>query len=73
MRSHPEAGTVVVMADITALIMDDHEWFRRQFALLDDASTPEQLTAIWQPLAQRLETHATARGDHLLPGFAAPR
>ena len=61
------------MADITALIMDDHEWFRRQFALLDDASTPEQLSAIWQPLARRLETHAQRGGDHLLSGFAAAR
>lgn len=46
--------------DITALIMDDHEWFRRQFARLDDASKPAELAAVWEPLAVRLDTHAQA-------------
>jgi Hemerythrin HHE cation binding domain len=41
--------------DITSLIMDDHEWFRRQFAALDYAKTNEELAAIWEPLATRLE------------------
>ncbi len=47
-------------ADITALIMDDHEWFRRQFAALDDAQTAEELAAIWEPLATKLDVHADA-------------
>lgn len=51
-------------ADITALILDDHEWFRRQFAALDDARTPEEMSAVWQPLATRLDTHADAE-EHL--------
>ena len=47
-------------ADITSLIMDDHEWFRRRFAALDYATKNEDLAAIWGPLATRLETHAEA-------------
>ena len=48
------------MADITQLILDDHETFRRQFAALDDANGPEQLRAIWEPLAALLDVHAVA-------------
>lgn len=48
------------MADITDLIFEDHQWFRRQFFYLDDAHTVEELTAIWEPLATRLDTHADA-------------
>jgi hypothetical protein len=46
--------------DITSLIMDDHEWFRRQFAALDYATATEDLAAIWEPLAIKLDTHAQA-------------
>lgn len=55
--------------DITALIMDDHEWFRRQFARLDDASGPEELAAVWEPLATRLETHAQAEETVFYPAL----
>ncbi len=48
------------MADITQLILDDHETFRREFAALDDAVEPEQLRAIWEPLAALLDLHAAA-------------
>jgi hypothetical protein len=53
------------VADITALILDEHEWFRRQFAALDDlqARQPldvEAVRALWQPLADRLDVHAIA-------------
>jgi hypothetical protein len=48
------------MADITQLILDDHETFRREFAALDDANEPEQLRAIWDPLAALLDVHAAA-------------
>ncbi|MGH3922944.1 MAG: hemerythrin domain-containing protein [Pseudonocardiaceae bacterium] len=48
------------MSDITQLILDDHETFRREFAALDDASEPEQLRAIWEPLAALLDVHAVA-------------
>lgn len=55
------------MPDITALIMDDHEWFRRQFARLDDARTPAELAAVWTPLATRLDTHAEAEETIFYP------
>jgi hypothetical protein len=55
--------------DITALIMDDHEWFRRQFARLDDAQGEQELTAIWEPLATRLDTHAQAEETIFYPAL----
>jgi hypothetical protein len=48
------------MTDITQLILDDHETFRREFAALDDADGTEQLRAIWEPLAALLDVHAEA-------------
>jgi Hemerythrin HHE cation binding domain len=48
------------MADIVDLIFEDHQWFRRYFFLLDDAKSVDELTAIWGPLAIRLDTHADA-------------
>jgi hypothetical protein len=53
--------------DVTSLIMDDHEWFRRQFALLDDATSEADLAAIWTPLATRLDTHAEAEETVFYP------
>jgi Hemerythrin HHE cation binding domain len=55
--------------DITSLIMDDHEWFRRQFARLDDASDAEELGVIWEPLAIRLDTHAQAEETIFYPAL----
>jgi Hemerythrin HHE cation binding domain len=51
------------MADITALILADHEWFREQFAELDylQAQTPVNrgaLQRVWGPLADKLDVHA---------------
>ncbi|MBJ7339590.1 hemerythrin domain-containing protein [Mycolicibacterium sp.] len=51
------------MADITMLILADHEWFRKQFAKLDylQAATPvktEALERVWRPLADKLDVHA---------------
>lgn len=51
------------MADITRLILADHEWFREQFARLDDlqAHRPDDRAAlerIWGPLADKLDVHA---------------
>ena len=48
------------MADITQLILDDHETFRRNFAALDDTDEPEQVGEIWEPLAALLDLHAAA-------------
>lgn len=51
------------MADITTLILADHEWFREQFAKLDElqASTAVSRAAlekVWRPLADKLDVHA---------------
>jgi hypothetical protein len=52
-----------MVADITELILADHEWFREQFARLDDlqARAPVSRAAIervWRPLADKLDVHA---------------
>src|ERR1700728_684941 len=51
------------MADITMLILTDHDWFREQFAKLDDlqAQSPADQAAlerVWRPLADKLDVHA---------------
>src|SRR5689334_6449198 len=51
------------MTDITMLILADHEWFREQFARLDelqaqDADDPAALKRVWGPLADKLDVHA---------------
>ncbi|MFZ1175829.1 MAG: hemerythrin domain-containing protein [Mycobacterium sp.] len=51
------------MADITMLILADHDWFREQFAKLDylQAQTPVNragLERVWRPLADKLDVHA---------------
>jgi hypothetical protein len=51
------------MADITSLILADHNWFREQFARLDylQARTrvkPAALESVWRPLADKLDVHA---------------
>ena len=45
------------------LILDDHDWFREQFARLDElqAQTPvnqRALERVWRPLADKLDVHA---------------
>ena len=45
------------------LILADHDWFREQFAKLDDlqAQTPvnqRALERVWRPLADKLDVHA---------------
>ena len=51
------------MADITMLILADHDWFREQFARLDylQAQTTVDhaaLRRVWRPLADKLDVHA---------------
>ncbi|MEB4209328.1 hemerythrin domain-containing protein [Mycobacterium sp. 94-17] len=51
------------MADITMLILADHEWFRQQFARLDELQAqrpddPAALERVWRPLADKLDVHA---------------
>jgi hypothetical protein len=51
------------MADITMLILNDHNWFREQFARLDylqarSSVSAESLDRVWRPLADKLDVHA---------------
>jgi hypothetical protein len=59
-----------VSDDITRLILDDHETFRREFANLDDLSVrndPEELAQVWAPLAALLDVHAVAEEELFYP------
>lgn len=63
--------------DITALILDDHDTFRRGFAALDDLQGPdvdpeglrERLAAVWAPLADLLDVHAVAEERIFYPAL----
>ncbi len=51
------------MADITELILADHDWFREQFAKLDYLQPQRPvnraaLERVWRPLADKLDVHA---------------
>jgi hemerythrin HHE cation binding domain-containing protein len=57
-------------SDITDLILDQHAWFREQFARLDDAaasSDVDALRALWEPLATKLDLHAAAEEEIFYP------
>ena len=56
--------------DITDLILDEHTEFRGQFVALWDlrpSGEAESIAAVWQPLADLLEVHASAEEDILYP------
>ncbi|MEU0497253.1 hemerythrin domain-containing protein [Mycobacterium sp. NPDC006124] len=60
------------MADITRLILADHEWFREQFAKLDYLQArphprAEDLQRVWGPLADKLDVHAYAEESIFYP------
>ena len=57
------------MLDITALIYEDHDWFRRHFFYLDHARHETELRAIWEPLAARLDVHAEAEETVFYPAL----
>lgn len=63
------------MADITVLILDDHDWFRRAFAGLDDAQAADAdadaLDAIWEPLGTKLDAHAEIEEEIFYPALLA--
>jgi Hemerythrin HHE cation binding domain len=51
------------MPDITALILADHNWFRAQFAKLDELQAQTRvdraaLERVWRPLGDKLDVHA---------------
>ena len=56
--------------DITELILDEHEEFRRQFVALWDlrpAGDAKAIAAAWQPLADLLEVHASTEEEVFYP------
>lgn len=58
--------------DITHLILDDHEHFRREFARLDElraarSTTSAELARVWRPLADLLDVHAAAEEEVFYP------
>ena len=56
--------------DITGLILDEHEEFRRQFVALWDrrpTTDAKAVAAAWQPLADLLEVHASAEEEIFYP------
>ena len=62
--------------DVTEVILRDHEWFRRQFIALFDLyaeSAPDvaAITAVWEPLAARLDVHAAAEEAIFYPELLA--
>ncbi|MEU6699781.1 hemerythrin domain-containing protein [Pseudonocardia sp. NPDC046786] len=64
------------MPDITTLILDDHAWFRRRFAALDElqaraGTDPRELARVWDPLAARLDVHAVAEERIFYPQLLA--
>ncbi|MBW0106757.1 hemerythrin domain-containing protein [Pseudonocardia sp. KRD291] len=64
------------MPDITQLILNDHQWFRQQFADLDELQArsdtdPRELSRKWEPLASRLDVHAIAEEKIFYPQLLA--
>jgi hypothetical protein len=61
-------------ADITEMILDDHDWFRRRFLLLaelrDDRDRLDEAGTVWDELARHLEVHAAAEEEHFYPSMA---
>lgn len=57
------------MADIIELIYADHDWLRRQFFRLDDATSDAELQAIWSVLSARLDAHAEAEEAVFYPAL----
>jgi hypothetical protein len=57
------------MADIIELVYADHDWLRRQFFRLDDASSEEELAAVWNLLSARLDVHAQAEETVFYPAL----
>ena len=60
------------MDDITQIILDDHERFRRAFARLDElqgaeSAPTEELAQVWGPLAALLDVHAIAEEEIFYP------
>lgn len=61
-------------ADITEMILDDHDWFRRRFLRLadlrDDQDKTDEAAEVWEELSLHLEVHASAEEEHFYPSMA---
>jgi hypothetical protein len=57
------------VADIIDMIYADHDWLRRQFFRLDDASSEAELAAVWDQLSARLDAHAEAEETVFYPAL----
>jgi iron-sulfur cluster repair protein YtfE (RIC family) len=55
--------------EITALVLAEHEVFRREFTALEDL-TGQELAAAWEALHARLEVHAVAEEELFYPLLA---
>ncbi len=53
--------------DITALILSEHEGFRRTFAEIEQLTDPEELGRRWRELADALEVHAAGEEEVFYP------
>ena len=53
--------------DITALILSEHEAFRRAFTEIEELSDPEELGRRWRELADQLEVHAAGEETVFYP------
>ncbi len=62
--------------DVTEVILRDHAWFRAQFIALYDLLTgsPQDvpaISAVWEPLATRLDVHAAGEEELFYPHLLA--
>ena len=56
--------------EITALILSEHDVFRREFAALEELSDPAELRNAWDALAAKLEVHAVGEEELFYPVLA---
>ena len=76
MRFPPPGSGYGGGVDVTEVILRDHEWFRRQFIALfdlyvDTAPDVAAISAVWEPLAARLDVHAAAEEEVFYPQLLA--
>ena len=65
------AGQVPAVADfdITALILSEHDAFRRAFTEIEQLEDVEQLRTRWRELADQLEVHAAGEEEVFYPAL----
>lgn len=60
-------GAGVSDFDITALILSEHDAFRRAFTEIEQLTDAEELRSRWQQLADQLEVHAAGEEEVFYP------